>query len=286
MDRIADDGARFETSTGHAMSSVTFLDSRFEARCPEIESNLRSAGIQPGWHVLDAGTGTGNFVPWLVDLVGTTGAVSALDLAPENIAVVERRIEEQHFPCSVSAQVGDILTLPYPDDAFDAVWCAATAEYFSDAELKVALSEFQRVVRSGGLIAIQSADLTVNHEHPVDPATMRRLREKEIAAGKQWAPDHGMIRSTVMRRWFERVGLTDVWQRIVLINRWAPMRAVDRQYVASIWTFQASRAEDVGYPEGDQQFWEIAKDPDSPKHPINHPEYYWREGHTMAVGRV
>ena len=58
------------TSTGHALSESTYLDARFLAAQPEYEAMLRCAGIQPSWHVLDAGAGNGSYLPLLCELVG------------------------------------------------------------------------------------------------------------------------------------------------------------------------------------------------------------------------
>jgi arsenite methyltransferase len=77
------------TSTGHAVSDAPWLDAHFQAALPEYEYALRFVGIQAGWTVLDAGCGSGGYVPMICDQTGPTGRVSALDLAPENVAQVE-----------------------------------------------------------------------------------------------------------------------------------------------------------------------------------------------------
>ena len=81
------------TSTGHAASDAPWLDAHFESARAEYEEALRFVGIKPGWTVLDAGCGSGGYVPLICELVGSTGRVTALDLAPENIAQVERLVQ-------------------------------------------------------------------------------------------------------------------------------------------------------------------------------------------------
>ena len=62
------------SSTGQVGTGAGYLSAHYEACRPEYEAMLRSVGMQPGWHVLDAGCGGGDFLPLLVELVGPGGA--------------------------------------------------------------------------------------------------------------------------------------------------------------------------------------------------------------------
>ncbi|HEY7908831.1 MAG TPA: hypothetical protein VIC60_08140, partial [Thermomicrobiales bacterium] len=53
----------YASSTGQLMTGSEWLDVHFEASRPEYEAMLRSVGLQPGWHVLDAGSGSGSYLP-------------------------------------------------------------------------------------------------------------------------------------------------------------------------------------------------------------------------------
>ncbi|CAA9556738.1 MAG: hypothetical protein AVDCRST_MAG18-736 [uncultured Thermomicrobiales bacterium] len=80
------------SSTGQALTGSDWLDVHFEMARPEYEAQLRAVGIRPGWRVLDAASGAGSFLSWLAELVGPSGRLAALDLAPDNLALVERRV--------------------------------------------------------------------------------------------------------------------------------------------------------------------------------------------------
>jgi ubiquinone/menaquinone biosynthesis C-methylase UbiE len=104
---------------------------------------------------LDAGCGGGGFLPLIAELVGSKGHISAIDLAPENIERVDALVENSQFPCAVDTRVGNLTSLPYEDNRFDAVWCANTTQYLTNDELSQMLAEFRRVVRPGGLVAVK-----------------------------------------------------------------------------------------------------------------------------------
>src|SRR6185295_17964074 len=81
-----------------------WLDAHFAARAQSCEQAVRSIGIEPGWSVLDAGCGTGPFLPWLGELVGASGKLNALDIAADHVAYVQRLGEE--LPCELIATRG------------------------------------------------------------------------------------------------------------------------------------------------------------------------------------
>jgi ubiquinone/menaquinone biosynthesis C-methylase UbiE len=112
-------------------------------------------GIKSGWNVLDAGCGGGSFLPLLAELVGSGGHISTYDLAPENVGIVDSLVENGQFLCSIETRVGNLTSLPYEDNRFDAVWCANITQYLTDDELSQMLAEFCRVVRPEGLVAVQ-----------------------------------------------------------------------------------------------------------------------------------
>ena len=128
------------SSTGQAHSASPWLDARYEVNQAAYEAQVRLVGFEPGWHVLDAGCGSGSFLPQLAELTGPDGRLEAFDLAPDNIAVVEGRRQTWDFASRVSTCTGSILQLPYDDATFDAVWCANTTQYLSNDELAIALS--------------------------------------------------------------------------------------------------------------------------------------------------
>lgn len=270
------------SSTGQEGTEAGFLDYRFEACRAAFEAMLRSVGIQPGWRVLDAGCGSGGFLPLLAELVGPTGSLAAFDFAPDNVAAVQRRAIESLFACSVVAQQGTLTALPYPDQHFDAVWCANTLQYLTDPEMATALQEFRRVVRPGGLVAIKEIDLGLVLFGPADPALLWHM----VDAGRETERIRGLLRGRELRQWLVEAGLVNVWQRATLDEHRAPLRPVERQLFGTFLSYFGGLAETYGVPEADLVFWHEQRDPADARHLINHPEFSYCEGHYVAVGQV
>ena len=216
------------SSTGQALTGGDWLDAHFEASRPEYEAQLRAVGIQAGWRVLDAACGSGSFLPWLAALVGPSGSLTALDLAPDNVALVGRRLAAWRLPCPAEVREGSVLALPYPDAAFDAAWFANTSQYLTDEELATALAELRRVVRPGGLVAVKDHDPTLSRALPAPPGLL--LRVIQLAADSGIAHARGVLRTPTLPTRLRRAGLVRVWQRATLIERAAPLDPATRAY--------------------------------------------------------
>jgi len=86
-----DDRSTAVTTQGHVLSEGAYLDRHFEAAREAYEEMAHYAGIKSGWKVLDAGAGSGSYLPTLTALAGNRGTVDAVDLDPENVAAIRRR---------------------------------------------------------------------------------------------------------------------------------------------------------------------------------------------------
>ena len=106
--------SRHESSRGHLLSDRAWLDLHLEACRAEYTEMVEWTGFSPGYRVLDVGCGAGSFLSILRDVV-PNGDLHGCDLATENARLAATR----GFQSSVAASV---LTLPYFDASFDAVW--------------------------------------------------------------------------------------------------------------------------------------------------------------------
>ncbi|MBE7426914.1 MAG: class I SAM-dependent methyltransferase [Ideonella sp.] len=101
---------------------------------------LRRAGLAPGMHVVDVGTGTGLLAREALELCGTHGSLVGVDPSPGMMA-------QARLPRALLQQ-GRAEALPCADASADFVCMGYALRHLSDVDL--ALSEFRRVLRPGG----------------------------------------------------------------------------------------------------------------------------------------
>lgn len=278
-----------QSGAGHAFSNASWLDTHFEACRAEYEAAFRGAGIRPGWRVLDAGCGSGSFIPWIAEAVGEGGHITALDLDAGNVATVRRRVaDEWRLPCPVECTEGSLLDLPFADSAFDAVWCANVTQYLPDDDLRMAFREFRRVVRPGGLVAIKEADPHHFVFQPSAPGWFRRHYEDSLDR-PGFNPVKGLFRVWALPQWLADAGLEPMRHTTSLVERRAPLRPVERVYVKSFLAAHAAivldRKVDV-LPADDIGLWRAFSDPSAPDPLVDDPDFYWCEALVVSVGHV
>jgi arsenite methyltransferase len=233
--------------------------------------------------VLDAGCGAGGYVRLLCELVGAAGRVSALDLAPENIAHVERLIREANCTVPVDLRVGSVLDLPFADGTFDCVWCANVAQYLTEAEFVRVMGEFRRVTKPGGLVAVKELDVTLLQFLPLDPAILARL----AAARRAKAAETGLLGAWCgpsLGPFFRQAGLEELVRRSWLVERWAPLPPSTRPFITMLVRFMAGLAAEHDLPPTDlEEFRAAVADPDRL---LDDPDFCLRESFVVTRGRV
>jgi ubiquinone/menaquinone biosynthesis C-methylase UbiE len=104
---------------------------------------------------LDAGCGTGDFLP---DLAARGGDVYALDFASEMIDKARERMEQAAPGSPIQFYVGDVTSLPFESNFFDAIIGVGLVEYLAD--LDAGLREMHRVLKPGGIFIVTVPNIT------------------------------------------------------------------------------------------------------------------------------
>jgi cyclopropane fatty-acyl-phospholipid synthase-like methyltransferase len=61
---------------------------------PATDELLRAAGLRPGMHVIDLGSGAGDAAMLAARLVGPTGSVLGVERSAEQVALARKRVAE------------------------------------------------------------------------------------------------------------------------------------------------------------------------------------------------
>jgi 2-polyprenyl-3-methyl-5-hydroxy-6-metoxy-1,4-benzoquinol methylase len=174
-----------ETRAFFACRAATW-DAKFGDDLPAYCAAVTEAGIRHGGVVVDVGCGTGRALPALRMAVGPSGAVIALDITPEMLAVARPAATL----AAASLVLADARALPFPAGSLDAIFAAGLVNHLPDTE--AGLRELARVTRPGGLLVLfhpsGRAALAARHGHalsPDEPLAEGPLRRSTAAAG--WA---------------------------------------------------------------------------------------------------
>jgi arsenite methyltransferase len=127
-------------------------------------------GARPGERILDVGCGPGYYAAELLEEVGPTGSVVAVDGSPDMLAVAARRCEGRD---NVAFAEADATALPVEDGDFDAALSVQVLEYVP--EIDTALAEMHRALRPGGRVLVWDVDWATVSWHTADPARMERM---------------------------------------------------------------------------------------------------------------
>jgi ubiquinone/menaquinone biosynthesis C-methylase UbiE len=113
---------------------------------------LDLADLQPGNVLLDVGCGTGTLLLAAAQRVGPSGALHGIEPSLELAAHARRKAEASWIPLQVGE--GSAGSLPYPPDAFDAVFCTLVLHHLPASMREHAIREMRRVLRPGGRVVL------------------------------------------------------------------------------------------------------------------------------------
>ncbi|HEY73003.1 MAG TPA: class I SAM-dependent methyltransferase [Thermoflexia bacterium] len=114
--------------------------------------NHLTAQIEPGWRVLDLGTGTGALA---LRAAARGGEVIALDVNPVMLAIARQKAELAGIAdCITWREMGAAELDTFPADNFDAVCSGMCFSELTPDERRYALRQTLRLLRPGGLLLL------------------------------------------------------------------------------------------------------------------------------------
>ncbi|MGH3732126.1 MAG: methyltransferase domain-containing protein [Acidimicrobiales bacterium] len=174
--------------------------------------------------VLDIGCGPGNITAGLARKVDQ-GSVIGVDISD---AVIELAAAEQFGKAAnLSFQVGDAYQLDFPDARFDVVYAHQVLQHL--ARPVVALQEFRRILKPGGLLAVRDADFGAFVWYPADPVLDRWMAlYHELTARNGAEADAGRN----LKAWTRAAGFNSV---VETSSNWTFHSDEERAWWGGLW---------------------------------------------------
>ena len=192
----------------HRRGEIERLHVQAEAVAPDTRVMLDRIGVRPGWTCLDIGCGPSGITDLLSERVGPSGRVVGIDRDEEFLMYARA-----HAPSNVEFRHSDAYSSGLPAATFDLVHMRFVASTAGNPE--ALLREAMRLVRAGGIVALQEPDAETFRCHPPHPS-WDRLMAAMLAVFAGVGSDVYLARR--LYSLFLQVGLTDVHYRPFLFG--------------------------------------------------------------------
>ena len=156
-----------------------------QARLYGSADDLRFADLRPGERLLDAGCGSGSAARMFAKHI-PSAIVTGVDRNAAYLDYAQRQASAEAI-ANVAFQMGDVLSLPFKEDAFDVVWSKHLLQWVARRE--DALKEFVRVTRPGGRVIACNFDGFCMSHTPTDPQVQSSVERWLAAANKEFGFD-------------------------------------------------------------------------------------------------
>jgi SAM-dependent methyltransferase len=163
---------------------------------------MRELALRPGMVVADVGAGTGYYARRMSPLVGASGAVFAVDVQPEMIAIL-RDLAKKAGLTNIKPVLGSVDNVRLADASID---LAIMVDVYHELEFPFEVMEsIVRALKPGGRVAYveyRAEDANV----PIKP--VHKMTEAQV---RKEAAQHALI--------YERTANTLPWQHVVIFRK-------------------------------------------------------------------
>lgn len=254
------------------------LFNRFAA--PELRQAVASLSLTRGMHVLDAGCGAGDALPWLRCAVGSQGQVAGIDLSAAHV----RAARAQTPPDVLTAQA-DLMRPPLYPRSFDVIWSVNTVNHLRDP--LAGLCVLASLLRAGGRIALgQSAflpDMVFAWDSRLERLTTEAVRQYYRDRYGLNERDLAAVRALVGLA--RRAGLKDVRAQTFNIERLSPLDPDTERYLLEA-IFQNTWGARLQPYLPEAEYLELSElcDPSSARFALRRPDFHFLQTFTLVTG--
>jgi ubiquinone/menaquinone biosynthesis C-methylase UbiE len=173
-----------------------------------------------GSRVLDVCCGTGASALPAAEAVGPTGNVIGVDLAEELLALARTKAIQRRL-ANIEFEIGDMLSLRFPNETFDAVVCVFGIFFLPD--MAMAARELCRCVRPGGQLAVTTWG--PNLFEPANDAFWRAIKDVRPDLYKGFNPWDRINDVVSLNKILSEAGITS--PKIITENRLHPIKSAE-----------------------------------------------------------
>ena len=181
---------------------------------------IELASLPRGSRVLDVCCGTGASALPAAEAVGPTGRIIGVDLAKELLELARRKAVQQRLG-NIKFEVGDMLSLRFPTESFDAVVCVFGIFFVPD--MPRAVSELWSRIRPGGKLAMTTWG--PNFFQPGSDAFWRSIKDVRPDLFKGFNPWDRINDPGSLTKIFDEAGIAP--PKIVPENRLHPINSAE-----------------------------------------------------------
>lgn len=114
---------------------------------------LEASGLRDGMRVLEVATGSGEMFRRIIH-ANPSGSSIGVDLSPKMAARTQRSARSRFPGIRANCQAVDARSMPFRNEAFDAVFCCYLLELLSAEDIASTVGEFRRVLRDKGHLTL------------------------------------------------------------------------------------------------------------------------------------
>ena len=165
-----------------------------EGDMTKLERMAKRLKIKPGSIVLDVGTGTGVFIPFLLREIGKGGRIIALDFAEKML----RRAQAKGFNGNIDYLCAEVTNIPLRNEIFDIIVCHSSFPHFPHKSRD--LTELNRVIKKGGRLLIC---------HTASRSRINQIHRRNPVVENDIIPDESEMQIILLRAGFTKIKIDD-----------------------------------------------------------------------------
>jgi SAM-dependent methyltransferase len=249
---------------------------------PELRALIAGVDLRPGMRILDAGCGTGEALPWLLDEVKPSGSVVGIDLAAAHVDAAR-----VYASANIEVIQGDLLTAQVAPASFDFVWCVNTVNHLRNPIQGVI--KLTTLLRSGGRIALGQSSLLPDMYFAWDSRLERVTNEavRQYYRNRYSLDERDLTSVRAIVGVLRAANLRNVAARTVLIERLSPVDEATERYLLDT-IFRDTWGERLRSYLSDDDHAELVRvcDPKHAQFALQRPDFHFLQTFTLATGEV